>query len=73
MTTAPTQLSAEQWQLLLGARSAYDHAVSAHYDDVLHEVSHGPSHPGSIGKADVGALLFWKRLRADTPWVSQLQ
>ncbi|QIK10954.1 hypothetical protein G7Z12_00290 [Streptomyces sp. ID38640] len=27
---------------------------------------------GDIGKADIGALLMWKRLRADTPWASEL-
>ena len=28
--------------------------------------------PGSIGKADIGALLFWKRLQANARWVSDL-
>ncbi|MEV7699874.1 MULTISPECIES: hypothetical protein [Streptomyces] len=27
---------------------------------------------GSIGKTDIGALLMWKRLRADTPWAAEL-
>ncbi|MBZ4020665.1 hypothetical protein CCS38_34080 [Streptomyces purpurogeneiscleroticus] len=27
---------------------------------------------GDIGKADIGALLMWKRLRADTPWAAEL-
>ena len=72
MTITPTRLSAEKWQLLLDARTAYDHAVSPHYDDVLHEVSARATSSGSMSKADVGALLFWKRLRADTAWASRL-
>jgi hypothetical protein len=39
---------------------------------VLNEVADRIRTEGSIGKADIGALLFWKRLRADTPWVSEL-
>lgn len=27
---------------------------------------------GSLGKLDIGALVFWKRLRADTPWAERL-
>ena len=42
------------------------------YNEVLHEVSDRISRCGSIGKSDVGALLFWKRLRTDTPWVREL-
>lgn len=71
-TTATVRLSEAQWQLLLDARSAYRKAVSIHYDEVLHEVSARAISSGSIGKADIGALLVWKRLRADTPWASQL-
>lgn len=42
------------------------------YDEVLIEVSDRIRSSGSIGKADIGALLFWKRLRADTCWVWDL-
>ena len=27
---------------------------------------------GSLGKLDIGALVFWKRLRANTPWAEHL-
>lgn len=27
---------------------------------------------GSVGKTDIGALVFWKRLQANTPWASRL-
>ncbi|WP_422935805.1 hypothetical protein [Sinomonas sp. P47F7] len=47
-------------------------ASSPAYDEILHEVTDHARATNSIGKADVGALLFWKRLRADTPWVSEL-
>lgn len=39
---------------------------------MLTEVSDRIRGSGSIGKADIGALLFWKRLRADTRWVREL-
>jgi hypothetical protein len=47
-------------------------APSRAYDDVLNEVADRIRVTASIGKADIGALLFWKRLRADTPWVREL-
>lgn len=42
------------------------------YDEVLYEVVERVMRSGSIGKADIGALLFWKRLQANTPWVTRL-
>lgn len=42
------------------------------YDEAFHEVAARIGHAGSVGKADIGALLFWKRLRADTPWAAAL-
>lgn len=57
---------------LVEARSAYEKAVSQAYDEVLWEVTERVAKTNSIGKADIGALLFWKRLRADTPWVAEL-
>ncbi|WP_055691547.1 hypothetical protein [Streptomyces prasinus] len=47
-------------------------AVSPHYDEVLHHVAHRAQAEGSLGKADIGALLLWKRLRADTRWAGAL-
>lgn len=59
-------------RVLIEAKSAYDQAVSPHYDEVLHDVTRRVTDTGSIGKSDIGALLFWKRLRADAPWVREL-
>ncbi|MFB6894539.1 hypothetical protein ACFCX4_35180 [Kitasatospora sp. NPDC056327] len=60
------------WTGLIAARSAYAETVSPHYDEVLDEVAERVSARGSLGKADIGALLLWKRLRADTRWVAEL-
>jgi hypothetical protein len=59
-------------QLLLAAKSAYDAGVSAYYDEVLYEVVERVTSSGSVGKLDIGALVAWKRLRADTEWVTDL-
>lgn len=45
---------------------------STSYDEVLQEISSRIDESGSIGKADIGALVFWKRLRADTTWAMRL-
>lgn len=37
------------------------------YDEVLYEVVERVERSGSIGKSDIGVLLFWKRLQANTP------
>lgn len=60
------------WETLRAAYTAYMAATSPAYDQVLKEVADRIQAIGSIGKADIGALLFWKRLRANTPWVSEL-
>ena len=50
----------------------YEQQTAVAYDEVLVEVAARISTTGSIGKSDIGALLLWKRLRADTPWARQL-
>lgn len=75
MTTAfPTEslISPESWATLLSAHKKHHAASSPAYDDVLTEIAERVREAGSIGKADVGALLFWKRLRADTIWATAL-
>ena len=57
---------------LVAAHAEYEAQVSNAYDEVLHEVAERVSTTGSIGKSDIGALLLWKRLRADTPWALAL-
>ncbi|MFF1594730.1 hypothetical protein ACFVY0_42685 [Streptomyces sp. NPDC058286] len=66
---APTP---EQWRRLAAARQAYTDTVSPHYDETLQHVTQRARDSGDIGKADIGALLMWKRLRADTPWAAEL-
>lgn len=54
---------------LVAARES--HPTSA-YDEVFDQVASRIAEAGSAGKADIGALLFWKRLRADTRWAAEL-
>lgn len=39
---------------------------------MLSQVAARAQEAGDLGKADIGALLFWKRLRADTTWATRL-
>lgn len=57
---------------LLQAKEWYKAAVSPSYDEVLREVSCRAEETESLGKLDIGALLAWKRLRADTKWMRGL-
>ncbi|MGY1753826.1 hypothetical protein [Blastococcus sp. SYSU D01042] len=52
--------------------SARESNPTGAYDEVFDEVAARVGAAGSAGKVDIGALLFWKRLRADTPWVAAL-
>lgn len=67
-----TTLSEYQWSRLLAASDAYRSEVSPHYDEVLHHVSEAIDRSGSISKADIGALILWKRLNASTTWATAL-
>ncbi|MFB7501706.1 hypothetical protein ACFC09_44880 [Streptomyces sp. NPDC056161] len=60
------------WDTLIPARAGYLADVSLHYDDVLHDVAQRTEHTGSLGKADIAALVVWKRLSAQTRWVTAL-
>lgn len=62
-------LSPENKSRLKAARANTDERI---YDEVLYEVAERIARSGSIGKADIGALLFWKRLQANTPWAARL-
>ncbi|MFB6963552.1 helicase associated domain-containing protein, partial [Streptomyces sp. NPDC056309] len=72
VTGNPFNLAPEQWQHLAAARQAYTDTVSTYYDETLQHVAQQARVSGDIGKADIGALLMWKRLRADTPWSARL-
>jgi hypothetical protein len=65
-------LDVHQWERLAAALEAFNAGRSSAYDEVLYEVADRIRASGSVGKADIGALLFWKRLRADTAWVRHL-
>lgn len=71
-TGSMTTYSPAILERLTTARADYHAGVSPYYDEVLNETAGRIDECGSIGKTDIGALLFWKRLRADTPWVRQL-
>jgi hypothetical protein len=60
------------WETLRESHAAYMAGTSPAYDELLADVATRIRATASIGKADIGALLFWKRLRANTPWVSGL-
>lgn len=74
--TAPKQKAAalepNVWETLRGSHAAYMSSTAPEYDEVLREVAARIRATGSIGKSDIGALSFWKRLRANTPWVPKL-
>lgn len=59
-------------RLLVAAKRAYDAVVSPSYDEVVNEVAARAAAEGSMGKLDLGALAAWKRLQANTRWMSTL-
>lgn len=71
-TNEVTPIETERWHGLRDARIEYTETVSEVYDEVLQTVSARFVHEGSIGKAEIGGLLLWKRLRADTKWSRKL-
>jgi len=42
------------------------------YDEVLLEVQARADRDGALGKADIGALMLWKRLNLSTTWTREL-
>ncbi|MBP2267045.1 hypothetical protein J3A64_002509 [Pseudarthrobacter sp. PvP004] len=75
MTTSDANVGAmqqESWKILLKAHEQYFSETPRAYDEVLDEVAGRIGSSKSIGKADIGSLLLWKRLRADTRWVRNL-
>lgn len=53
-------------------RLSQEHQSASIYDEVLREVSQRAAEQRSIGKADIGALVVWKRLNASTTWATKL-
>ncbi|MGW7101731.1 hypothetical protein [Streptomyces sp. NPDC054838] len=60
------------WEALVAARAGYLAHVPPHYDETFHEVARRADRAGSLGKADIAALVVWKRLSARTRWASAL-
>ncbi|WP_328459246.1 hypothetical protein [Streptomyces sp. NBC_00448] len=60
------------WDVLAAARASYRSEVSPHYDEVFWEVAGRVEVAGCLGKADIAALMVWKRLSARTRWVTDL-
>lgn len=65
-------ISNEAIAALINSHSSYVSNNSKHYDEVFNQVCENIEINKSIGKIDVGALLFWKRITAATPWVRML-
>jgi len=57
---------------MAAAHDAYERQVAPSYDEVPVEVAAHVSKPEASAKPDIGALLLWKRIRADTRWTRQL-
>lgn len=70
--SGPVLLDTQAWGMLCKAHTDFHASLSPAYDEVFLEVSERIRSSGHIGKADIGALVFWKRLRADTRWVRDL-
>lgn len=49
-----------------------DSRISPHYDEPFMHVSQQIAERQSAGKGDIAVIAFWKRVRADTPWVADL-
>ncbi|MFJ8755192.1 hypothetical protein ACIREO_38695 [Streptomyces sp. NPDC102441] len=60
------------WNVLVPARAAYLDSVSPHYDEIFWEVAQHVERTSSLGKAQIAALVVWKRLSAQTRWVTAL-
>lgn len=65
-------LCGRTWDILVPAHASYLAGVSPHYDEVFHDVAQRSEHTGSLGKTDIAALVVWKRLSAQTRWVTEL-
>lgn len=68
----PDDITPGAWDMLQRSYADYISNTALAYDEVLHSVADRIRAEGSIGKSDIGALLFWKRLRADAVWVREL-
>lgn len=66
MTTGVGPLLVRAWEQQTGGVRA------GVYDEVLREVAGRARADGSLGKADIGALVLWKRITAQARWATEL-
>lgn len=72
-TSYPPRMEQQSRALALqDSLTRYRKRSSDFYDEVLEEVSERANLSGSMGKADIGALVVWKRLNASTRWAAGL-
>lgn len=62
----------ERWSILDQGRREYLAAVSPSYDEVLDSVATRFTSDRCIGKVEIGGLVLWKRLQANSPWSMDL-
>lgn len=53
------------------ALQAYQTLASPFYDEAVDEIAARARVTGSLGKADFGGLVAWKRLNGSTRWMSE--
>lgn len=58
--------------LLQAAHHQYHVSTTANYDEVLFDVAERFATYQSIRKVEIGGLLIWKRLQANTRWAMDL-
>jgi hypothetical protein len=59
-------------KLIAAYKSYSNHADGFAYDEAFLEVQAAVERSGSLGKADIGALMLWKRLNLSTRWTRAL-
>lgn len=71
ITEPPKVTTAQRCEALVIALQRYRETVCGDYDETLHDVIGRVATVGSLGKADLGALLLWKRIRIGS-WATKL-
>ncbi|MFF0695135.1 hypothetical protein ACFYU4_21235 [Streptomyces tendae] len=67
MTEQTGQIGSDGWQRLIAACEMYTRSTGVHYDEVLDQVAQRAQSEGSIGKADIGALLLFNACVSTPP------
>jgi N-acetyl-anhydromuramyl-L-alanine amidase AmpD len=67
----PSRTPAQRCAALTAALNQHRKTVCEEYDETLQEVIGNVAMAGSLGKTDLGALFFWKRIPTG-PWVEKL-